>query len=127
MSRIVIGSASPYSEGAPASAGTTPELMGEQLNSSLFQKKRKIIRSSVQRFPHCVDGNKVWIRAPLLPTLPLFVSEKGVTHGSPGNQEMRAPGVYVSGHFGEVLQPSMRGDGGNRRRGLHLPSLGLQG
>jgi hypothetical protein len=60
-------------------------------------------------------------------TLALFTAEKGGAYGSQRNQEMRTSGLYVSGHFGEVLQPAVRGDGRNPGRGLQVPSLGLQG
>jgi hypothetical protein len=60
-------------------------------------------------------------------TLALFTNEKGGVYGSQRNQEMRAPGLYVSGHFGAVLQPAVRSDGRNSGRGLQVPSLGLRG
>ena len=60
-------------------------------------------------------------------TLALFTTEKGGAYGSQRNQEMRTSGLYVSGHFGEVLQPAVRGDGRNPGRGLQVPSFDLQG
>jgi hypothetical protein len=60
-------------------------------------------------------------------TLALFTTEQGGAYGSQRNEEMRTSGLYVSGRFGEVLQPAVRGDGRNLGRGLQVPSLDLQG
>jgi hypothetical protein len=60
-------------------------------------------------------------------TLTVFSTAKGGAHGSQRSQEMRTPGMYVSGRFGEVLQTAVRDDGRNPGRGLQVPSLSLQG
>jgi hypothetical protein len=60
-------------------------------------------------------------------TLVPFSSEKEGAYGSQRNQEMCTSGLYLSGHFGEVLQPAVRGDGRNPGRGLQVPTLGMQG
>src|SRR5208282_4909308 len=60
-------------------------------------------------------------------TLALLTTEKGEAYGHQRNQEMRTSDLYVSGLFGEVLQPAVRGDGRNSGPGLQVPSLGLQG
>jgi hypothetical protein len=60
-------------------------------------------------------------------TLAPFTTEKGGAYGHQRNQEMRTSGLYVSGHFGEVLQPAVRDDGRNPGCGLQVPALSLQG
>jgi len=60
-------------------------------------------------------------------TLSFFTTAKGGSHGSQRNQKVRTSGLYVSGHFGGVLQPAVRDDGKNTGRGLQMPSLGLRG
>src|SRR5271155_2371368 len=60
-------------------------------------------------------------------TLSLFTAAKGGSNGSQRNQEMRTSGLYLSGHFGEILQPAVRDDGRNPGRGLQVPSLDLRG
>ena len=40
---------------------------------------------------------------------------------------MRTSGLYVPGHFGEVLQPAVRSDGGYGGCGLQVPAFGVQG
>ena len=59
-------------------------------------------------------------------TLALF-TERGGAYGSQRNQEMRTSGLYVSGHFREVLQPAVRGDGRNPGHRLQMPAFDLQG
>jgi hypothetical protein len=60
-------------------------------------------------------------------TLSFFSAEKGGAYGSQRNQEMRASDLYVSGHFGGVLQPAVRDNGKNAGRGLQVPALDLRG
>ena len=59
-------------------------------------------------------------------TLTLFTEGRGA-YGSQRNQEMRTSGLYVSGHFREVLQRAVRGDERNPGLGLQVPALDLQG
>ena len=51
----------------------------------------------------------------------------GGAYGRQRIQKMRASGLYVSGHFGEILQPAVRDHGENPGRGLQVSSLGLRG
>jgi hypothetical protein len=46
---------------------------------------------------------------------------------SSDTKEVRTPSLFLSGHFGEVLQPAVRGNGRCPGRGLQVPALGLQG
>jgi hypothetical protein len=60
-------------------------------------------------------------------TLALSRPKRGGAYGSQRNEEMRTSGLYVSGHFGKVLQPAVRGDGRDPGRGLQVPPFGLRG
>jgi hypothetical protein len=60
-------------------------------------------------------------------TLWFFTTQQGGAYGCERNQKMRASGLYVSGHFGEILQPAVRDHGKNAGRGLQVSSLGLRG
>src|SRR5271165_4963607 len=71
-----------------------------------------------------LDVNLSWRRK--LTQFP-FRRPIGRSYGQQRNQEMRPSGLFVSGHFGEVLQPAVRGDGGNPGCGLQVFSLSLQG
>lgn len=56
-----------------------------------------------------------------------FGRRKGEVRGNQRKHEMRTSGLYVSGHFGEVLQHAVRSDGRYAGLGLQVPPLDLRG